>query len=29
MADEKARLVNKMQEMKMKFNDMVKGKADM
>ena len=29
MSDEKARLVNKMQEMKMIFNDMVNGKADM
>ena len=29
MADEKSRLVNKMQEMKSKFNDIVKSKTDM
>ncbi len=28
MADEKSRLVNKMQEMKSKFNDIVKSKTD-
>jgi hypothetical protein len=28
-ADEKTRLINKMQEMKNKFNEMVKSKADL
>ena len=29
MADEKSRLVNKMQEMKMKFNEIVSSKTDL
>ena len=29
LADEKVKLVNKMQEMKSKFNDLVKSKADL